>query len=275
MSWHVVGPVMKLHLEATAKMVLLIYANESDDDGNSATAMETVGLKAGLSERTVQRIVKWFVELEVLHEWACEVGRGRARRFRLDLRKARALFGENPSYAQRQAIKKKGDSVSPFRGPGKGDTLSEKGDTLSQKGDTVSPTPVIDPVVDPAPDAAARADGAAPPGAEPANGEPEAPVTANGYWCSLEGRLRSAFGNDYDTWLKGLIALSWDGKSLTLGAPNLFWADKLNGAAGGQPSPRDRMAALLGHEVAVVKRSKDDINHAQRVARAKAEADVR
>ena len=155
MSWHVVGPVMRLNLEGMAKLVLLVYANESDSEGASiGVAVETAALIAGLSERTVQNYVKGFQADGVLLETTERVGRGRTRIWQLDVERAAALYGRLPTFKERRALKEKGAAPAPFAKPGKGAGDSLKGAAASVKGAAPAPTPIKAPIETPGPDAA-------------------------------------------------------------------------------------------------------------------------
>lgn len=162
MSWHWVGPVMRLNLDLTSRMVLLVYANETNSEGEQiGISVEKAALMCGTSERTVQKYVSAYQRLGVLIETTEQVGPGRARIWRLNVDRAAQLFGKIPTFRELRALKERGESPAPFNNPTKGEFEVKRGESGAQRGEPAAPTPIKDPVKDPArPAAAAVAKGA-------------------------------------------------------------------------------------------------------------------
>lgn len=227
MSWHLVGPIMRLNLPLAAKMVLVVYGNESNSEGEQiGVSVEMAALVAGASERTVQNHVKAFQADGVLIETREEVGRGRARIWRLNVERAARLYGKIPTYRERRALKEKGESPAPFAKPGKGAGNSEKGAGDSEKGAAPAPTPIKDPIETPArPAAAAVAKGAA---GDPLSNPALPPWSAawrgvREFWADL-GQSDAdidAWETDLYRWASNEASLNWPHAKLVM-----WWALK-------------------------------------------------
>jgi hypothetical protein len=163
MSWDWVGPVMRLNLDLTSRMVLVVYANETNSDGEQiGISVEKAALLCGTTDRTVQKYVKAYQRLGVLVETTEQVGRGRTRVWRLNYDRAARLFGKIPTFRELRALKEKGESPAPFKNPTKGEFEVGKGEPGALKGEPGAPTPIETPIETPARSAAAAgAEGAA------------------------------------------------------------------------------------------------------------------
>jgi len=146
MSVHVSSLVYRRKFgSAQRKAVALKLADHAGDDGSRIfPGVATIAAEAEVSERTVQRVLKAFVE-EGLLIVVRRGGRGPtdATEYRLDLEAVSAL---PPTKGVRETSLngsgRKGDSMTPIAIP-KGDCGSKKGDTRSRKGDWVTPEPSL------------------------------------------------------------------------------------------------------------------------------------
>lgn len=118
MSIKLMTKVFESDLPTTEKFVLLAMADYASDSGESIfPSIETLASKTSLSDRSVQRAIKYLIEAGYL-EMAMEGGgRNHTNRYRIR--------------CQRFTLSEKGDSVSL------------KGDNVTIKGDTVSPDPSL------------------------------------------------------------------------------------------------------------------------------------
>ncbi len=166
--------VMRLRLaDPTEKLVLLAFAEHCNEDGLTFPSVDLVAAESLCSARTVQRIIKRFVDLGLLRLHRRASGRGYPTCYRVDpwaigpvpeygdLRQAqrsnshsvpdRTLAEPDPDDTQQDLLpvdnSEKGDTlVSPFSPTDerqKGDTDRERGDRSGLMGDTrVSPEPI-------------------------------------------------------------------------------------------------------------------------------------
>jgi len=227
MSWNWVGPVMRLNLDLTSRMVLVVYANETNSDGEQIqVSVEKAALMCGTSERTVQKYVAAYQRLGVLIETTEVVGRGRSRIWRLNYDKAARLFGKIPTYRELRALKERGESPAPFNNPTKGEFEVVKGESGALKGEPAAPTPIKDPIKDPArPAAAAVAKGASndprknpalPPWSAPWQGVRE-------FWrdWGYDEASTDVWESDLYRWASNELSLNWPHAKLVM-----WWALK-------------------------------------------------
>jgi len=158
MSWAL---DLSLAGQPMAKFVLVVLCDHADNDGrNIYPAVNTVARKTDLSERSVQRAMRWLVEHGLLiPDGVQRVPHGAVRRYRVDM-------------TQRVATTLTGDTQSPVESA-RGDTQSPQGVTHSRvRGDCVSPKPSLT-INKPSTDPTAGADRAgSPPDADGQNGAP-------------------------------------------------------------------------------------------------------
>ncbi len=109
MSVHTTSPIKKLNLACAPKAVLLIIGDATNDEHEMVlTSVKTMAAAAGLSIKTVKRLVLAFMSDGVLLPLERRgLGRRRAR-YRIDLPRARELYG----------MRKKRDTDTPYRTPG-------------------------------------------------------------------------------------------------------------------------------------------------------------
>jgi hypothetical protein len=129
MSIRLMTAVGELRIASKPKLVLLKLSDCADDDGgNCYPSIGALANYAGTSTRHTQRIMAAFQRLGIVDIEAGENGgRGKFRRYLLDLERAGTMI---PKIV-------KGDMVSPFYDPLKGDMGDQKGDM----GDTKRVTP--------------------------------------------------------------------------------------------------------------------------------------
>ena len=129
MSIRLMTAVGELRIASRPKLVLLKLSDcANDEGGNCYPSIGTLATYAGTSPRHTQRIMAAFQRLGIVDIEAGEKdGRGKTRRYHLDLERARTLIP--------QIVK--GDTTSPFYDPLKGDMGDVKGDM----GDTERVTP--------------------------------------------------------------------------------------------------------------------------------------
>ena len=251
MSVKVMTWVWALDLESYSKFVLLKLADCADDEGgNSYPSVRTVAHICGLSERTVQRILKRFTESGVIEVAANEKGGWRRSRvYRLNRAVAECLHGEKRGDTddlrgdtQSPHSQERGDTQSPLRG----DTddamgcqaLSPhsqvRGDTDDAKGcQALSPKPSLT-VQEEEAQAGARDLGATP---------------ACAVWKDHHADLCAEFGADvYEQWLKVAIPECDVDGVLTLAVPTAFYRDHLNA------NFKDGLQKVLGRAVVIVQR---------------------
>ncbi len=276
MSHQMTAKVQRLNLKMEPKSILNVLADQSNEEGeNIGCAVDTIALFAGASTRTAQRYIKAFEVDGVLIRTPEVVGRGRCNIWRLNIARAIKLYGLIPYYKERRAIMERGDSLSPFTVPGKGDRESQKGDTETRKGDAVSPIPVKDPVEDPEAADAASADEGACDGIR----QDEKPPPLEGYeatggghrrdrpswfqpWLQNQQAIIQAVGLPWwRTWSK--IVVPWgrhwlqEGHGIPedhfiLAAPSRYIIEHIVSQVKGD------MEQIMGQSITVVRRSVDD-----------------
>ena len=126
MSVELMSAVWKLDLPTSRKIVLLKMADVADDDGrNSFQSIEFLAAHTGQGERTVKRHRMEFEKQGVLVVEAYgKGGRGRFKNFRIDIERAREIYGIIKAF-------RKGAKLAPFRKGANGDV---KGANSSTKG---------------------------------------------------------------------------------------------------------------------------------------------
>ena len=225
MSVKVMTWVWALDLESYSKFVLLKLADCADDEGgNSYPSVRTVAHICGLSERTVQRILKRFTESGVIEVAANEKGGWRRSRvYRLNRAVAECLHGE-----------KRGDT-DDLRGDTQSPHSQVRGDTDDAKGcQALSPKPSLTVKEEEEAQAGARDRGATP---------------ACAVWKDHHADLCAEFGADvYEQWLKVAIPECDVDGVLTLAVPTAFYRDHLNA------NFKDGLQKVLGRAVVIVQR---------------------
>lgn len=233
MSVHVTSPMLRLHLKGEAKSVLNVFGDHANPSGeNSFPSLVLVAQEAGYSLSTIKRYVKAYRADGVL---VVEGEGGPGRRsvtYRIDLDRARALYGEICAATQDLPFAVPGQ-VGPDQKKGHCDTLSDekKRVTVTRKRVTVTPEKGhCDPltVKEPSePCAAAETPAPAGPAGGPADGGSDPPgeqLTTRAHWLGKAAELESHFGADWAAWLRDRIVLKDDGSAMVLGAPNGFIA---------------------------------------------------
>lgn len=281
MSWQVVGAVQRLFLDMPSKAVLLCYANETNTDSEQiAVAVETAGLLIGCSDRTVQNYVAAYQRLGVLIETEEMVGRGRARVWRIDVEAARYWFGVVPPYAERRAMKERGEDLPPFNNPTKGEFElkkgesgasflerikgardTEKGECGSEMGAPPAPTPYKAPFKDSGRDRADAQAGGVDPPAQTAAANGVRPPPYNQLWTDRKAAIVEALGERWwQLWGANLIPVDPARDPEQKGPPGetagIYWlachAPWIPGELQDRYGPQ--LAGLLGQPVRLVYR---------------------
>ena len=253
MSVHVTTLVWKAQrISCNQKLVLLKLADCADDDGrNVYPSVQRIARECCLSERTVQRFLRRFVDLGLLSIEANGFGgRGRARLYRMHLRTLTALgrqpardagsngVDDDPEMPTTTTERVTGCHPSPAK---RVTPATVKGDTDDAKGcQALSPYPSKNRQ-EPGARTHVRTQARAP--------ARERPPPANAVWREHHDAIVQAVGRQaYRTWLQLLIPERDDGRTLALAGPTRFICDWV------RDNYADRVAGILNRKIELVPR---------------------